>query len=251
LNSIYCRYLSIVAAAAILAAGVTFAEAKDRKSAAKETMTFKVIDHPPCACVVVFASGEIGDPTIDRFQDVLDTLEKTTDWSRNKVRLGVGPQLILLLDSPGGLVAPAYSVSRQLRLNGAKTAVLRPSASFSSTGALDPSSCESACSIILLGGKTRFSGVLSNIGLHQIHPLVARKRNFTRKDVLGYLSSFEDGAADFARHLEEMDADPELLLFTMQTNQDEMSFINWSKAKSLGIINDTAESLGRIVDYGS
>lgn len=252
MSSFYRRCTSIVIAITIFAIGLLHAAAEDKKSPTDKTMTFKVFDHPPCGkCVVVFASGEVADTTIERFQEALDNLEKTSEWSRAKARTGAGPQLILLLDSPGGLVNPAFSVWRQLRINGAMTAVARPSVTFATDGALDPSSCESACSFMLLGGKVRFSRLLSNIGLHQIRPVIEKKKSYTRKEVLLYLSIFKESAALLARHLAEMNADPKLLFYMMQATDDEMGFIGYSEAKSLGIIDGKSDSLNEILLYPS
>ncbi|SIT56321.1 hypothetical protein BQ8794_280060 [Mesorhizobium prunaredense] len=252
MGSFYRRCTSTVIAITILAIGVLPAAAEDLKHANDKPMTFKVFDHPPCsACVVVFASGEVADTTIERFQEALDRLEKTSEWSRAKARTGTGPQLILLLDSPGGLVNPAFSVSRQLRINGAMTAVARPSVTFETDGALDPSSCNSACGLMLLGGKVRFSRLLSNIGLHQIRPAVEQKLSYTREEVLLYLTVFKESAAALSRHLVEMNIDPKLLLYIMQAPDDEMGFLGYSEAKSLGVIDAIADSLNGILHYPS
>jgi hypothetical protein len=244
--------MSAILAIAFLAVGPLITAAKDRKSASDEAMTFTVIDKPRCdSCVVLLAKGDVSEATISRFQEALDKLEKTTTWSRDKARSGGGPQLIVLLDSGGGLVGPAFSVSRQLRTNGAITAVARPSVTFATDGALDPSKCNSACGFILIGGKIRFSHLLSNIGLHQLRPIVEEKRRFTHKEVLYYLSDFEEATADLARHLTEMTMDPKLLLYMMQTAGDAMTFVSTSEAKSLGIINTQADSLDAILNYRS
>ncbi|MER9134549.1 hypothetical protein [Mesorhizobium sp. M0768] len=102
-------------------------------------------------------------------------------------------------------------------------------------GALDPSSCNSVWGLMLLGGKVRFSHLLSNIGLHQIRPAVEQKLSFTREEVLLYLTVFKESATALSRHLAEMNIDPKLLLYIMQAPDDEMGFLGYSEAKSLGM----------------
>ncbi|UCI17748.1 hypothetical protein FJ970_21920 [Mesorhizobium sp. B2-1-8] len=237
-------FFLLVVSTVTMYVAVQFAVADKAKSIQQEPMTFKIIENPHCEnCVVVFADGEISDTTIDRFQTTLDHLEKSTNWSRDNARKGLGPHFILLLDSLGGLASPAYSVSRQARIYGAITVVARPSVTVEIDGALDPSSCNSACSLILMGGKQRFSHIFSNIGLHQIYPLVKDKRNFTRSEVLQYLSFFKEGSADLARHISEMEMDQRIFLIAMQQTEDEFHFLSASEAISLKLINANVDSL--------
>lgn len=91
--------------------------------------------------VVVSLSGEIVSGDADKFFEIIDQHN----------------DLVLVLESPGGIVNDAYQIAAELQLRGLSTLV-RPQ-----------TECYSACALIWLGGKNRYMSDTSVIGFHQVH----------------------------------------------------------------------------------
>ncbi len=122
---------------------------------------------PHCAAWIA-AQGKIEAESVDRFRQVLDRL-----GSRN---------LPVLIHSPGGRVDAAIAIGRMIRKWQLDVAVSRTSlepcpaadrrclTNVAASGALNSAiaGCDSACPIILAGGRHRIVSPWTQIGVHQV-----------------------------------------------------------------------------------
>lgn len=104
------------------------------------------------------------------------------------------------LNSPGGSVYDALSISEKIRSFGWETHVP------------DGNLCASSCPILLAGGKTRTAGKNAGIGVHQFFAIGEDKRSASEAT-----SSTQATTAEITRHLEAMDVDPKLWIFALET----------------------------------
>ncbi len=118
------------------------------------------------------------------------------------------------LDSPGGSVYDALEISNTIRENGWTTSVL------------DGKLCASSCPLIFVGGKERFAGEKSAIGVHQVFA----PRNDTRPKG-EVVSSTQQTTADIKRHLKLMGADPDLWLHALDTPPQQLYYFSPQEMK--------------------
>ncbi len=112
------------------------------------------------------------------------------------------------LNSPGGSVRDALSISRLIREKGLNTSV--------ATGAL----CASSCPLVFAAGIERIAGSGAAIGVHQVF---SGMREGPRNVDLE-ISSTQRLTADINRHLEEMGAVPDLWLHALDTPPDKLYY---------------------------
>jgi hypothetical protein len=122
---------------------------------------------PHCAAWIA-AQGKIEASSVDRFRQVLDRL---------------GPRNVpVLIHSPGGRVDAAMTIGRMIRKRQMDIAVSRTKlepclaadrhclTNLAASGVLDSAmaGCESACPIILAGGRHRIVSPWAQVGVHQV-----------------------------------------------------------------------------------
>ena len=122
------------------------------------------------------------------------------------------------LDSPGGSVADALTMSLALRER--ELSVRVPS------GAL----CASSCPIVLAGGAVREVARDANVGVHQIFtqggPVISADRA---------MASAQETTALIARHLDAMGIAPALWFHALETPKDELFYLTPEQSLDYGL----------------
>ena len=107
---------------------------------------------------------------------------------------------MIVLNSPGGSVDDALSISETIRKNKWNTHV--------NDGAL----CASSCPIVFAGGVKRTADEKAAIGVHQIYSAGGDTRSLDQA-----ISGTQHSTATIVRHLEEMGTDPDLWIHALET----------------------------------
>jgi len=123
------------------------------------------------------------------------------------------------LNSPGGSVFDALSISTKIREFGWTTQV--------SKGAL----CASSCPIIFSGGEKRITEEGSGIGVHQFFSFGEDTRSASEA-----ISGTQSTTARITRHLEEMEVDPQLWVHALETPPQQLYYFSQEELKKYKLI---------------
>lgn len=135
------------------------------------------------------------------------------------------------LDSPGGSLDDALTISSAIRERGFDTLVR--------SGSL----CASACPVIFAGGVERVAEPKAAIGLHQIYAAATD----TVTSPAEAMSGAQATTARVSRHLEEMGVDPSVWTFALETPPRQLYYLSAKELKDY----DLATSMGETVANGS
>lgn len=122
----------------------------------------------------------------------------------------------VVLNSPGGSVRDALSISELVRERGFQTRV--------ESGAL----CASSCPLVFAGGKTRIAGSDAAIGVHQVFS--GNREGPRNADI--EISSTQRLTADINRHLEAMGVDQAVWLHALDTPPDRLYYFSPDELKA-------------------
>jgi len=129
------------------------------------------------------------------------------------------------LDSPGGAVGDALTMSKLIREKKIGTQVAK--------GAL----CASSCPIILAGGITRSAEDGAVIGVHQVFNGTKEKLSPERA-----MSDAQRTTADVTRHLDEMGVKPGLWIHAMETPPDRLYYLKPEEMKEFALVTGPAKA---------
>ena len=126
---------------------------------------------------------------------------------------------LVTLDSPGGSVGDALSMSSALRERGVAVRV--------AAGAL----CASSCPIVLAGGAVREVSALASVGVHQIFA-----RDEDRLDPrFDGMAEAQRMTARIGRHMAAMDIDAALWLHAMETPPEALYYLTPDELTGFGL----------------
>jgi len=128
---------------------------------------------------------------------------------------------IVVLDSPGGLVAPALEIGKAIRLKGFATAV-------------SDSVCTSACAIVWLAGESRLLSKKARIGFHAVYA----------EDEDGKKLPAAVGNALVGSFLHSLGLNENVVAFVTAAGPDEMRWLTKSLADSIGLAVSVLDNKG-------
>jgi hypothetical protein len=134
---------------------------------------------------------------------------------------GVGGQIDVWLNSPGGNLFAGMQLGRIIRARGASTHII-------DHRTLQPGECYSACSLTFLGGVHRFNDNGGRYGVHRA----------SLGPAPGDVDRGQDFSAAVDGYLREMGIDPRLLELWMRARPDEMYVLSRREAEDLGVVNN-------------
>lgn len=140
---------------------------------------------------VLLVTGQIEKGDADRFETYLSEMQDRPD--------------LVALHSPGGTVSEALLIGRQIRAAGLSSAVL--------TGSV----CMSACPYVLAGGVERVVSLQGVVGMHQHYYEQPRLI-----PVVFAVENIQKGQGETMQHLIDMDVDPSLMLYSLNTPPDQI-----------------------------
>lgn len=133
---------------------------------------------------------------------------------------------IIELDSPGGSVTDALTISAAVREAGWSTRVR--------SGAL----CASSCPLIFSGGKERVAGTDAAIGVHQIFTTQNDQRSKAES-----ISGTQSLTARITRHLQTMGVDGELWVHAMETPPQYLYYLTTQEMTDLQLATSVSSEL--------
>jgi len=140
---------------------------------------------------IVLIHGPVESGDSQRFSNFLAGMEKSPSK--------------LALNSPGGVVSEALKIGRRVREIGGDTIMLPGTA------------CFSACPYILAGGAKRLVSAASAVGMHQHY---YEEPGFL--PVFFAVENIQRGQGQTLEYLIEMDIDPRLMIYSLNTPPDEI-----------------------------
>ncbi len=131
------------------------------------------------------------------------------------------------LDSPGGSVSDALTMSKLIREKKLGTKV--------ATGAL----CTSSCPIVMAGGVTRAADKGAVVGVHQIFNGSTVKLSADQA-----MSDAQRTTAEINRHLETMGIKSGIWLHAMETPPDRLYYLTADEMKEFALVTDGTKAAG-------
>jgi len=128
---------------------------------------------------------------------------------------------IVELNSPGGSVFDALTISSKIREFGWTTQV--------SKGAL----CASSCPLIFAGGKNRLAEEGAGIGVHQFFSFGEDTRTASEA-----ISGTQSTTARITRHLETMEVDPQLWVHALETPPQQLYYFTQEELKDYKLVTE-------------
>lgn len=116
---------------------------------------------------------------------------------------------VVSLNSPGGALEDAMAMARLIRGKGVSTEVV------------DGAICASSCPLVLAGGLVRAVAPKASVGVHQFY--VATKAETAPAQVM---ADAQMTTARISRHLIEMDIDPALWLYALDTPPQSLYYFS-------------------------
>lgn len=137
-------------------------------------------------CVVINASGQVGDDTSRNFsfflsQNRLNGVLPAEPVDGQPPAAGA-PKVIIAFESVGGKVQPALIMGRRIRKAG-WTTVIGQARLQRGQPVFEQAGCFSACTMVMLGGTTRFVVPGSKVGVHQFSPQFNDGENFDAREM--------------------------------------------------------------------
>ena len=199
-----------------------------------------------------FAAVEIRERTSGAAETIVLEIEGTIaqgDAQRVQSALAALPtsrQIVVRLNSPGGVLQEALRMGRYFSSNGIRTEVLGSS-----------SVCLSACALAFLGGRNkdgeswRVKGSAARIGYHAFRRVVTDKE-FTVADMEEAVASTQRSLLAVADYLIAVNADIEFLSMMLEKPSNDMSYLENAKALRTGVhvLDETKGQLVRATPVG-
>lgn len=135
---------------------------------------------------------------------------------------------LVTLNSPGGSLEDAMSISSLIREKGLATMV--------EDGAI----CASSCPLIMAGGTERSAGARAAIGLHQFYAGAG-----TVLEPGQAMSDAQATTARISRHLAAMEVDPNLWLHALDTPPQSLYYLSGDEMRSYGLVTEPIELVSR------
>ncbi|CAM5767817.1 hypothetical protein LMIY3S_02290 [Labrys miyagiensis] len=137
-------------------------------------------------CVVVNASGQIIDETSRSFaaflsQNRLDGVLPPEPGDGQPPPAG-SPKVVIAFESIGGKVQSALIIGRRIRKAG-WTTVIGQAHLAAGKPVFESAGCYSACTMVMLGGTSRFVVPLSKVGVHQFSPQFTDGETFDAQEM--------------------------------------------------------------------
>lgn len=132
------------------------------------------------------------------------------------------------LNSPGGALDDAMAMARTVRELGIATLV--------ADGAL----CASSCPLFFAGGKTRSAGEKAAIGVHQFY---AASLDETAPEQA--MADAQATTARISRHLSEMDVDPALWLYALDTPPRSLYYLSPDELAGYKLVTGASPAVAR------
>lgn len=126
------------------------------------------------------------------------------------------------LDSPGGSVHDALAIGRAIRDRGYDTVVEK--------GAL----CASSCPLVFAGGVSRTAAEGATLGVHQVFAAET-----TQQSAASAMAGAQATTALIQRYLAEMDVDPVLWTYAMETPPNRLYYLSVDEMRDMRLTGAT------------
>lgn len=137
-------------------------------------------------CVVINASGQVVDETSRNFALFLSQNRLSgvlpAEPAEGQPPSPDAPKVIIAFESIGGKVQPALIMGRRIRKAGWTTVIGRARLQRGEP-VFDQAGCFSACTMVTLGGTTRFVIPGSKVGVHQFSPQFTDGESFDAREM--------------------------------------------------------------------
>lgn len=127
------------------------------------------------------------------------------------------------LDSPGGSVHDALAIGRAIRTRGYDTQVDK--------GAL----CASSCPLVFAGGISRRAAEGATLGVHQVFA-----PENAQQSAADAMAGAQATTATIQRYLAEMDVDPVLWTYAMETPPNRLYYLSADEMREMRLTGETA-----------